>query len=534
MKKKWKQITKGTGLFAGAILFSGLFFCVPTHAEDISIQETFPDDTFRSYILENFDSNGDGLLSTDEINVVTHIGVSEYGINSLDGIEVFSNLQNLDCSFNNLSELDISNNQKLTNLYCSDNNIVELNVSNNKELAYLSCGYNQILDLDVSSNLNLEFLSCDCNRLTDIDISKNKNLSDLNVEGNSLKELDVTQNSNLNYLNCGENYLTFLDVSNNTMLESLNCDYNQLDELDVSQNSQLETLYCSNNQLTSLDISNTVLDVYGLGCFNNVKRMILYNNQLDIAALPGKFDTSKVHTMTGGTLKNNMITFNSEQVEYGYIVGNSVYVTFTLVADNYDPNIVPDDSDIEDPADTGNSSDTNTTGGSGSNQSQQQSAVTTPSTPSPSNTNKEAIISGGTVTDNKTKATYKISGNAATGYTATYMKPNSKKVKTVTIPSTITVNGVSCKVTSITANAFKGQKKLKKVTIGTNVTTIGKKAFFKCSSLKKITVKSKVLKKVGAKAFSKINSSAKIKVPKNKKKAYKKVFKKNTGITLAK
>ena len=114
------------------------------------------------------------------------------------------------------------------------------------------------------------------------------------------------------------------------------------------------------------------------------------------------------------------------------------------------------------------------------------------------------------------------------------MKPNSKKAKTVTIPSTITVNGISCKVTSIAANAFKGQKKLKKVTFGANVTTIGKKAFFNCSSLKKITVKSKVLKKVGAKAFSKINSNAKVKVPKNKKKAYKKVFKKNTGITLTK
>ena len=136
MKKKWKQITKGTGLFTGAILFSGLFFCVSAHAQNISIQDTFPDDTFRSYVLENFDSNSDGLLSADEINAITNIGVSDYGINSLDGIEVFSNLQNLDCSFNNLSELDISNNQKLTNLYCGDNNIVELNVANNNWHTY--------------------------------------------------------------------------------------------------------------------------------------------------------------------------------------------------------------------------------------------------------------------------------------------------------------------------------------------------------------------------------------------------------------
>ncbi len=527
-KRKRKQIAKGTELFAGTILLSGLFFCVPVHAQDISIQDTFPDNEFKSYISENIDLNKDDYLSANEINAVKTITIpgrstEDYSqVYSLNGIEVFSNLEYLNCSFNGLTDLDISKNTNLTTLNCSDNSLKKLDLSKNTNLTSLTCDFNQIETLDISYNHKLEYLSCSYNSIETLDISNNIELYDLYVDGNALTALNLRQNTKLNTLNCSENNITDLDVSNNTLLTGLFCSYNQLDKLDISKNTLLSRLSCSNNQLTSLDISNTAIDVYGLGCFDNVKHVTLTNNQLDVSTLSEKFNTSMIHSITGGTLKNNILTFESEQVEYDYLVGNSVYVTFTLVADNYDSDIT-DNSDIENP------SDTNNTGGSGSNQSHQQTTVTPPS-----NTNKESIASGSTVTDNKTKATYKISSSAATGYTATYMKPNSKKAKTVTIPSTITVNGISCKVTSIAANAFKGQKKLKKVTFGANVTTIGKKAFFNCSSLKKITVKSKVLKKVGAKAFSKINSNAKVKVPKNKKKAYKKVFKKNTGITLTK
>ena len=65
-----------------------------------------------------------------------------------------------------------------------------------------------------------------------------------------------------------------------------------------------------------------------------------------------------------------------------------------------------------------------------------------------------------------------------------------------------------------------------KITIGAGVTTIGKKAFAGCKNIKNIIVKSKSLKKIGKNAFKGINKTAKIKVPKNKLKAYKKLFKK--------
>ena len=78
---------------------------------------------------------------------------------------------------------------------------------------------------------------------------------------------------------------------------------------------------------------------------------------------------------------------------------------------------------------------------------------------------------------------------------------------------------------SIASNAFKGNKKLTKVTVGANVAKIGKGAFQSCPKLKKITVKSKKLKSVGANALKGISSKAVITVPKAQKKAYTKLFK---------
>jgi len=67
---------------------------------------------------------------------------------------------------------------------------------------------------------------------------------------------------------------------------------------------------------------------------------------------------------------------------------------------------------------------------------------------------------------------------------------------------------------------------LTKVTIPANVRKISSKAFYGCKKLKKITIKTSKLTKrtVGSKAFKGIYSRVVIKVPKSRKKAYKKIL----------
>lgn len=103
----------------------------------------------------------------------------------------------------------------------------------------------------------------------------------------------------------------------------------------------------------------------------------------------------------------------------------------------------------------------------------------------------------------------------------------NKKAKRVTIPAVIKVNGVTYKVTSIGAKAFNGNKKLTKITVGTNIKKISNNAFFKCKNLKAVTIKSVLPTKKTAskKAFKGVGKKMVIKVPKKVKKVYGKIFK---------
>ena len=102
-----------------------------------------------------------------------------------------------------------------------------------------------------------------------------------------------------------------------------------------------------------------------------------------------------------------------------------------------------------------------------------------------------------------------------------------RNVTSVTIAKTVKINGVTYKVTQIDNNAFKGCKKLKKVTIGSNVKKIGKNAFANCSKLKTVNMKkANGITSIGRKAFSKIAAKAKVTVPAKKLAKYSKMLKK--------
>ena len=123
------------------------------------------------------------------------------------------------------------------------------------------------------------------------------------------------------------------------------------------------------------------------------------------------------------------------------------------------------------------------------------------------------------------KAIYKVTKSDAKNGTVTLVKLTNKNEKKFTVPASVKVDGISFKVTEISKNAFKNNKKLKQVTVGKNVAKIGANAFNGDSRLKKLTIKSAKLKKVGKKAFKGINAKCRIKVPKKKLTAYKRLLK---------
>ena len=195
-----------------------------------------PDNNFLNALIElGIDTNRDGQISQAEAEVVISLVVSNKSISDMTGIEQFINLETLYCINNQLTTIDVSNNNKLRNL---------------------SCQVNQLTSLDVFNNTSLEYLDCHSNQLTTLDVSNNTVLSVLSCSWNQLSNLDVSNNTRLTYFGCSHNQLTSLDVSNNTALIYLLFKYNQIISLDVSSCTSLSLLSCSSNKLTTLDVSN--------------------------------------------------------------------------------------------------------------------------------------------------------------------------------------------------------------------------------------------------------------------------------------
>ena len=228
----------------------------------------FNDPIFKAYCIDHFDDDNDGIISIAEAATVTYINVCFMNnITSLKGIEYFTSLVYLDCSYNQLTSLDLSKNTQLGSLACSNNQLTSLDLSKNTQLSTLYCNNNQLTSLDVSNHTMLYTFNCNDNQLTSLDISKNTPLHNLVCYNNQLTSLDVSKNTHLYVLGCGHNQLTRLDVSNNLELRDLACECNQLTSLDLS-NNYLETLYCNDNQLTTLDVSNNI-DLKRLWCYSN-------------------------------------------------------------------------------------------------------------------------------------------------------------------------------------------------------------------------------------------------------------------------
>ena len=125
-----------------------------------------------------------------------------------------------------------------------------------------------------------------------------------------------------------------------------------------------------------------------------------------------------------------------------------------------------------------------------------------------------ALKKGQTVESNKMQ--FQVAD--ADAKTVVLTKGRNKKAAKVSVPATVKVNGVSCKVVKISANAFKGYSKLKSATIGSNVTSIEKNAFNGCKKLSKVIFKGTAVKTIKAGAFKNTAKKITVTVPKNLKK----------------
>ena len=294
-------------------------------AGDVNINETnFPDTNFRQYVKDEFDKDGNEVLSADEIAAADTIFVTGKPITSIEGIAYFTALTNLMCSNTKLTTLDTSHNTELVFLECNEvSTLTSLNVSQNTKLKVLRCNDNALADLNLTNNTALEKLECGGNEFTTLDLSKNTNLKYFGFFNGKLSSLDLTNNTNLEELYfCGNNFST-IDVSQNTKLKYLHLFGNQLITLDTSKNSNLQRLWVYTNPLTSMYLgdSGSIREVK----FDNLPYPITVSTAtrtFDLSRLTG-FKVDKASGWTNGTVSGNILTVdaNATTVTYTYDCG---------------------------------------------------------------------------------------------------------------------------------------------------------------------------------------------------------------------
>ena len=187
-------------------------------------------------------------------------------------------ISKLDCSYNQLTALNVQGLTALQGLNCEYNQLTALNVQGLNALQWLQCDLNKLTELNVQGCTALQFLQCNRNQLTALNVQGLTALRGLNCDGNWLTVLNMQGLTALQRLNCYGNKLTALDVQGLTALQELECFNNQLAELNVQGCTALKTLKCNHNQLTA-DAFKTLFDNLPVRAEGDRAKCYLYTKQ---------------------------------------------------------------------------------------------------------------------------------------------------------------------------------------------------------------------------------------------------------------
>ena len=236
----------------------------------------FPDETVRTYVEANFNSNGEAGLRPEEIAGAISFEIEEgQTVTSLKGVEHLTALEMLfvpDASGISDGEIDVTKNTALTTIALPNAKITKLDVSNSTGLQMLMLTGTDIANLDVSNNDELLYLYVDNSKLTSLDVSGKTKLQYLVASGSRLNSINVDNCTSLQSLQVANTALTSLDTSTLSGLYELSCDNTDISEIDLSSSNSLSSLFINGcAKLTSLDVSGTSLSEITLSDNTNLE-----------------------------------------------------------------------------------------------------------------------------------------------------------------------------------------------------------------------------------------------------------------------
>ena len=261
-------------------------------------EELFPDENFRSYVSSYVDMDQDAMLSASELSR-TKLFVSNLGISNLKGIELFTELIQINCSGNQISGAKMD--EFIASLPMTEGGKINIiNISNDSEAndctveqvnaikakgweplytfdGYTWEVYSGVLPIIVNEEnfpdekfrwFVREYYGGYDGYITEKEIAEITEM-DISSPQNGIASLKgIEFFTSLTIFRIVSSNLTSLDLSKNVHLTTVDCSDNQLTSLDLSKNVHLTTVDCSDNQLTSLILPKTT-SLQSITCYSN-------------------------------------------------------------------------------------------------------------------------------------------------------------------------------------------------------------------------------------------------------------------------
>ena len=178
-----------------------ILLCAPLIA--LSQQTYVPDDNFEQELINlGYDNVLDDHVLTANINYQTILYINNKNITDMTGIEDFIALENLNCSYNQITTINLNNNTALQYLTANNNSITSLDLGTNNSLSFIDIRHNQLNTLNLQNGAN--------NNITTFLATDNPDLTCIQVDDDVYSTTNWTTIDNQHYfsLDCISTSLT--------------------------------------------------------------------------------------------------------------------------------------------------------------------------------------------------------------------------------------------------------------------------------------------------------------------------------------
>ena len=159
-----------------------------------------PDKAFRTWLLDNGYAEKAGwhkLRPTAEGCALSALECYGQGIRSLEGIEMFPQLEQVTCSDNPLMEIDLNALPHLQRLYGINLPLRHIAIDSCHRLQHIELSHNHLESINLVPFPELEFFFCIFAPITTIDLSPCHLLKSLYLRGTLIREVDLRPCDNL-------------------------------------------------------------------------------------------------------------------------------------------------------------------------------------------------------------------------------------------------------------------------------------------------------------------------------------------------